>query len=204
MPVKLLFPTKVFNKEALIREGGSISVSNHLCYADVMLVAVNMPGYRRFMAKKEIGKNKFIHACAVKLGIIFVDRGKADLTAIRTSMSALKAGENLGIFPEGTRNRNDESLQEVKSGAAMLAIKAKTYVQPIMIHHRAKVFRKNYMYVAPAFRLSEFEGELLDTEALSRAAETVSAKMLEAKNMLDELVSAKKNRRKKKREGANV
>ncbi|MCI8435261.1 MAG: 1-acyl-sn-glycerol-3-phosphate acyltransferase [Clostridia bacterium] len=197
LPGKLLFPTKVVNKQALLKKGPVVTVSNHLCWADVVLVGVNIPGYRRIMAKKEIGKNRFIRWCATHMGIILIDRGKADMQALRTSVKALKSGDILEIFPEGTRNKDGDNLQEVKGGAAMLAIKGDAYIQPIMIYARARFFRKNYLYVAEPFKLTEFAGQLLDNVQLERAGTVVAEKMLEAQEALHAYVDAKK--RKKKR-----
>ena len=149
------------------------------------------------MAKKEIGKNRFIRWCATHMGIILIDRGKADMQALRTSVKALKSGDILEIFPEGTRNKDGDNLQEVKGGAAMLAIKGDAYIQPIMIYARARFFRKNYLYVAEPFKLTEFAGQLLDNEQLERAGTVVAEKMLEAQEALHAYVDAKK--RKKKR-----
>ena len=55
------------------------------------------------------------------LGAIRVDRQGADLTAIKTCFKVLKNNKKLVIFPEGTRNKKDESLQDVKNGSAMIA-----------------------------------------------------------------------------------
>lgn len=76
---------------------------------------------------------KFVHA-------IPIDRGKTDLNAIKLSMRVLNDEKVLTIFPEGTRNKTEQELSEVKAGAAMFAIKTKTPIVPVWIKKKPKVF----------------------------------------------------------------
>lgn len=40
-----------------------------------------------------------------------------------TAMKLLKDGNKLVVFPEGTRNKVNEELQEIKGGAGVFAVK---------------------------------------------------------------------------------
>ena len=183
LPFKLLYPTKVLNKRNMPASERLISVSNHYSWKDIPVLAVNVKGYRRFIAKKEIGKNKLVRSLALKLGVIFIDRDKADMHAIRESINALKAGDGLSIFPEGTRNKSaDDALQEIKGGVTLLAIKGNAPIVPMIIYKHEKIFRKNYIYIGEPFDLSEFRGRLLDGEALKEASDKVAAHMQKAKD----------------------
>lgn len=194
LPFKLFFPTKIINKKDFPRKTKLITVSNHLSWTDIPVVAISLPGYRHFMAKKEIGNNRLIRKLAKWLGVIFVDRGKADMTAMRDTVNVLKKGESVTIFPEGTRNKEDTSLHEVKSGIVMFSVKGDAPIVPVMIYSGAKVFRKNYIYVAPPFELTELKGQRLDSVAVAMGAETVTEKMSAAKEMLDFYVANRKNK----------
>lgn len=194
LPFKLFFPTKVINKINFPKKKKLITVSNHLSWSDIPVVAISLPGYRHFMAKKEIGNNRLIRKLAKWLGVIFVDRGKADMSAMRDTVNVLKKGESVTIFPEGTRNKEDNSLQEVKSGIVMFSVKGDAPIVPVMIYSGSKVFRKNYIYVAPPFELEEFKGRRLDSVAVAMGAEIVTEKMSRAKEMLDFYVANRKNK----------
>lgn len=78
------------------------------------------------------------------------------MSAMRKVYDALDKGEGITLFPEGTRNKNGEELQAVKSGAALFALHGKCDVVPIIILHKQRAFRRNYLYVAPAFSLNEY------------------------------------------------
>lgn len=192
LPFKLFYPTKIINKKAFPKSRRLITVSNHLCWKDVLIVATGFSGYRHVIAKKEIGKNPIIRRLAKWLGIIFVDRGKADMSSMRETVNILKKGEGVTIFPEGTRNKVDTSLQEVKSGVVMFSVKGGAPVVPVMIHHEAKLFRKNYVYVGTPFELDGLKGRRLDTPAVAEGAEIVASRMEAAKDYLDDYVARKR------------
>lgn len=207
IPTKIVYPTKVIGKENLLdKHKKAVTVSNHFAWTDIIQLSINIRGYRRYIAKKEFGNNRFIRFMCKNLGIILVDREKADISAMRTGLKSLKEDMVLSIFPEGTRNKSGTNdIQEIKSGASLFAVKGKAPVQPILFYARGKVFKKNYMYVAPSFILPEFEG--LDSSAqLERATEIIAQKMIEGKQYLDDYVENKRwkeirqNKRNQRRE----
>ncbi len=187
LPSKLIYPTTTVGRHNMT-VGKCITVSNHLKWSDILLVAVNVPGYRHIMAKKEIGKNKFIKFICDKLEIILIDRGAADLSSIRTTVNYLKKGEGLSIFPEGTRNKADEEIQDVKAGAVMFSVKGEAPIIPIIIHSRSKAFRRNYMIIGKPFYFDMFKGKRVTPELLEEGAEIIGKIMKENKQLLDDAV----------------
>ena len=193
LPFKILFPTKVLNYRNYPADERMITVSNHYRWVDIPLLVMNVRGYRHFIAKKEIGKNKFVRKIAEAFGVIFIDRGKPDLHAMRASINALKSGEGIAIFPEGTRNRaGDESLQAVKGGVTMLALKGDAPIVPLIIWKKERIFRKNYIYVGEPFDLDEFKGRLLDSETIAEASNKVAEHMHRAQEDMEEWIREKK------------
>lgn len=192
LPFKIFYPTKVLCGDNMPASERLVSVSNHYTWKDIPVLAVNVPGYRRFIAKKEIGKNKLIHSLAEKIGVIFIDRSKADMHAIRESVNALKAGDGIAIFPEGTRNKSgDAALHEVKGGVTLLAIKGNAPIVPMIIRDRERVFRKNYIYIGKPFELTEFHGRLLDAETIGEASEKVAEHMRKAQEEMEVFIRDK-------------
>ena len=198
LPFKLIYPTKVINKRDFPKERKVLLVCNHLSWKDIIVTAINLPHYRHFVAKKEIGKNRLVHKLARWLGVIFIDRGKADMSAMREILGVLKKGEGVTIFPEGTRNKVDTSLQEVKSGVVMFSVKGGAPIVPAIIHEKARAFRRNYMYLLPAFELEDLKGRRLDTPTVEEGAAIVAAKLSEAKQRLDYYVEHRKDKQFKK------
>ena len=192
---RIFYPCKVVNKKN-ITDGGMIFIANHVSNMDGIYIAEYLP-YRKhyFMGKKEMFKNKLIGKYLKSLGGIPVDRSKADLSAIKNSLTVLKKGKKLIVFPEGTRNKKSEELQEIKSGAAMLAIKAKVPVLPIHIAKRAKVFCRQRLYIGEPFDLSEFYDQKLSAEVLDAASKKIEEKLLEVERQDKLLQENKKQKR---------
>jgi 1-acyl-sn-glycerol-3-phosphate acyltransferase len=71
-----------------------------------------------------------------------LDRGEADIGAIRIALQALKSGKGLLIFPEGTRS-HDGVIKEAKAGAGLLAFKSGVPVVPIHIRGANDILPRN-------------------------------------------------------------
>ena len=123
--------------------GGAVLAMNHISYLDFALVgtaALPMKRYVRFMAKKEIFNNKLAGPLMRGMHHISVDRsnGSASLVA---AMRALRDGEIIGIFPEGTISVSFE-IRELKSGAVRLAQGAGVPVIPTIIWGSQRLWTK--------------------------------------------------------------
>ena len=123
--------------------GGAVLAMNHISYLDFALVgtaALPMRRYVRFMAKKEIFNNKLAGPLMRGMHHISVDRsnGSASLVA---AMRALRDGEIIGIFPEGTISVSFE-IKELKSGAVRLAQGAGVPVIPTIIWGSQRLWTK--------------------------------------------------------------
>lgn len=197
LPLRILYPVKIIGRKKMPR-GKIIAVGNHLSGADIVIQLSNLPGFRYIIAKKELNKNKFIGGFLAGVGAIYIDRGKADLSAMRKILGVLKKGYGLSIFPEGTRNRESDTMGPIKEGAAMFAIKSKTEIVPVMVFSRAKLFRRNYLYVGDKFDLSEYYGKHTDAAVLKAASEEIEKHMLIAQLELGDYVFYNKTRQGKR------
>lgn len=131
--ISRLLGVKFGGKENMPKEGAVVLIANHRHWSDIVLVALAAwPRQVHFMAKSEYGENRLLNWLIYHLGSFTVERGEADIKAIKTALKYLKKGEVVGIFPEGTRNRGDELLP-FKEGAFMLAHRAKAQVVPLAL-----------------------------------------------------------------------
>ena len=67
------------------------------------------------------------------LGALSIDRGTADMGCLRAAQHALQRGEDVLIFPEGTRIKTDDQPIEIHSGFALMASMGKTDVVPMAV-----------------------------------------------------------------------
>jgi 1-acyl-sn-glycerol-3-phosphate acyltransferase len=70
-----------------------------------------------------------VHWFSVRFGALPVDNSAGDVGSLRRSLSVLKHGGVLGIFPEGGRSP-DGTLQPFKQGVALLAQRTGVPVVP--------------------------------------------------------------------------
>ena len=110
-----------------------------------------------FMAKLELERVPIVGPVLKKCGICFVDRGKADIDAIRNMMRCLKHGEKVFMFPEGTRHQDGE-FGDAKTGAAMLALRTGVPIIPIYLPAEKKWFRWNPVVFGEAYYPKAPEG----------------------------------------------
>ncbi|MFC1594323.1 lysophospholipid acyltransferase family protein [Candidatus Omnitrophota bacterium] len=85
----------------------------------------------------------------LKIRAFPVNRDKSSFGAVKEAIRRLKAGDGLVVFPEGRRNRDDESL-EVRGGVGLLASKAAVPVVPAAIRGAEKALPKGGRFIRPA------------------------------------------------------
>lgn len=133
---KLLFSVKVEKADNVPAKGPVVLCANHISWWDPILVANAVDRPIHFMAKAELFRNPAFASIMRSIHAFPVDRGKPDVSAIRDSISILKEGGALGIFPEGHRQKGKEVLGEMHPGAALVALRTNSPVVPIGIRGR--------------------------------------------------------------------
>ena len=129
--------------EKIPRKGGAILAMNHIGYLDFALIgtaALHTKRLVRFMAKKEIFDNKLAGPLMRGMHHINVDRDNGSASFV-AAMRALRSGEIVGIFPEGTISKSFE-VKEIKSGAVRLAMGAGVPVIPAVILGSQRIWTK--------------------------------------------------------------
>jgi 1-acyl-sn-glycerol-3-phosphate acyltransferase len=125
------------------RDGGAILSINHVGYLDFALTgtaALPTGRYVRFMAKKEVFDNKLAGPLMRGMHHISVDRSSGSASFV-AALRALRAGEVVGIFPEGTISVSFE-IKELKSGAVRLAMAAGVPVIPTIVWGSQRIWTK--------------------------------------------------------------
>jgi 1-acyl-sn-glycerol-3-phosphate acyltransferase len=130
----LLTRPRAYGLDRIPGEGGCVLAINHLAWADIPLVGALSPRNINYVAKVELrrvpGIGRFLHWH----GIIAIRRGESDREAVRTMVDYARAGRAIGVFVEGTRQRETKRPGVVQPGAAMVAIQADVPVVPIAVY----------------------------------------------------------------------
>lgn len=113
--------------------GGGVVAGNHVSYLDFTFMGYGT--YRqgrllRFLAKKEIFDTPVVGALMRGMRHVEVDRFGDPTTSYRAAIKKLRAGEVVGMFPEGTISRSFVPAG-FKTGAARMAIEAGVPLVPV-------------------------------------------------------------------------
>ena len=155
IPIVNVYDHLKYNYHVIGREkvpdGGCVLVANHTQWADPVLVGTALGNQYPLvaMAKKELFQIKLIGPLISALGAFPVDRGTADIGAIKTSLKAVKEGKKLLIFPEG--GTKHKAGDEAKVGAAMIAARTGAPIVPIYISENKKFRSKVYVVFGDAY-----------------------------------------------------
>ena len=114
------------------RTGACIIAANHASFLDPPLIGAACPRRVRFMARADLYTTGWLAVYMRSVRCIAVRRDEADLGAIRQALAALRQGEPVAIFPEGTRQLTGQ-LGRAKRGVGLLAGLAKLPVVPACI-----------------------------------------------------------------------
>lgn len=194
--IRFISPIKKVGHTEKYVGGPYIFVGNHRSMFDVVPPAIAIKQPVHFIAKKELAEKSLGRWFTRKSGCILVNRDGNDVRALMQSMKYLKNGENICIFPEGTRNKTDEIFLPFKSGAATLSIKTQTPIVMIIQCRKIRLFRRNYVYYSEPFEFSEYYSKKLTDADIAETDERLRQMMLESYRKLDEML---KDRKKKKK-----
>lgn len=128
------------------RKGGIIIAANHQAYFDPFWISFPVSRQIRYLAWSEAFSWPLIGTVISFLGAWPIRLEKSSPKAMRRSLSWLKEGGALIIFPEGERCFSDGKMRKFKVGAIRLAIEAGTPVLPVTIKGANKIWPRGYTY----------------------------------------------------------
>jgi len=131
---RLLFPLlvdiRVFGRGHIPRTGPVLLVSNHLSYADPLLLSALCPRRIFFLAKSELFEQSRLFAWLIRrLGSVPIRRDGHAGSAIRRAERILDEGKVVGIFPEG----GITTPGELKAGVALIAARTGATIVPVRL-----------------------------------------------------------------------
>ncbi len=163
-------------------EGGLIIASNHIAGADPFLLGSSIPREMWFMAKKELFEPFLLGQLISRVNAFPVDRFNFDLDVIKKSISLLKQGKALIMFPEGTRSK-DGRIMEGKIGVGMLAQKAKVPIIPVYLENTSKAWQ-NFL---KGKRMKVYFGEIIDSNWIDSQAHSKKGYQVITDELMEQL-----------------
>lgn len=115
---------------------GHLVIANHSMLIDALFILAYVDNLC-CVVKSELLSNPFMRVPIKLAGYI----SNEDEKLVERAKSKLELGENILIFPEGTRGKDDLQL-DFKRGAANIAVASNAPILPIVIACRPRILRK--------------------------------------------------------------
>ena len=129
---KFVFKGHLIGRDNIPQKDSFIMVSNHGSLLDPPLLGHALGRNISFMAKAELFKVPCLGFIIKACGAYPVKRGIADKNTIKTACKKLSNDNCIGIFIDGTRQKNGR-VNKPKQGAALLAFKNQKLLLPVAI-----------------------------------------------------------------------
>jgi len=138
------WPVHVSGAHFVPARGGAVIATNHVGYLDFAFIgygALEQRRLMRFMAKQEVFDHRIAGPLMRGMHHLPVDRFGGATTAIDIAVDALKAGEVVGLFPEGTISRSFVPAP-AKTGAVRIALRASVPLIPSVVWGSQRILTK--------------------------------------------------------------
>ena len=113
-----------------------------------------------YIAKKEMEKVPLLSTWMKRLHCLFLDRNdlKQGLKTILTAIEKVKSGISICIFPEGTRNKNEDELDMLPfhEGSFKIAAKTNCPIIPMAISGSADIWENHFPRVKKTHVILEY------------------------------------------------
>ncbi len=133
--------------ENIPKQGGALILCNHVSYFDPFIVGSAANRELHFMARHDSFEMPLIGPVITAHNAYPVKRGTADRAALRHTISLLKSGNVVLIFPEGTRSV-DGTLGKPHGGVSFIAQNADVPAIPAYI--KGTILPRNAKWIHPA------------------------------------------------------
>ncbi len=133
-------------------------VGNHRSYFDVVITYARVPRPTGYIAKKEMLRYPLLRDWMRYLHCLFIDREdiKQGMKTIKEGVEKVKSGISICIFPEGTRNKVNDTFLPFHGGSFKIAEKSGCAIVPMSINNAADIFEDHLPYVKKTHVVLEY------------------------------------------------
>lgn len=134
----VVYSSECIGRENIPKDGRLIIACNHIATPDPAFIVANCPREMHYMAKSDLFERKSLALLFKNMNAFPVRRCSSDRKALRYALRVLEKGGVLGIFPEGRRVRQHESLvpTEALGGVGYIARMSGADVLPACLYRK--------------------------------------------------------------------
>lgn len=148
----------ILGEENVPKDTPVLYVGNHRSYFDVVMTYMRVPRLTGYIAKKEMLRWPLLRTWMFYLHCLFLDRDnvKEGLKTILAAIDKTKQGISICIFPEGTRNRVNDTFLPFHEGSFKVAEKGNVPIIPMSIVNSAAIFEDHLPRIKKATVVIEY------------------------------------------------
>ena len=159
--------------------GGQLFIANHPTLLDAIFLLAVLPNCN-CVIKGALVANPFVRTL-IRLGGYIPNRNDG-IELLYRAVETLQRGENLIIFPEGTRTRDEHTLR-FKRGAANIALRAKCPVHPLVINCQPLFLRKGQAWHQVPETPPHYDLHALKSEDITQCIDTDKPEGVRARHL---------------------
>ncbi len=148
----------VIGEENVPKDQPVLYIGNHRSYFDILITYIRVPRPTGYIAKKEMLRYPLLRNWMKYLHCLFLDRKdlKQGLKTILEGIEKVKSGISICIFPEGTRNRVNDTFMPFREGSFKIAEKTGCPIIPMSINNSAAIFEDHIPRIKKAHVILEY------------------------------------------------
>ena len=157
-----------------IPAGPCVFVGNHRSYYDIPILLTALDAPHGILAKEELEKIPLLNRWMKLLGCVFVKRDdiRASVKALNDATAIVESGRSFVIFPEGTRHQ-PEMMQEVESGTAIIALRARVPLLPVYIDGKIRPFHITHIYYGKPMELDDLYAQGVNNDTAHQLCQRI-------------------------------
>lgn len=148
----------VIGEENVPKDEPVLYIGNHRSYFDILITYIRVPRLTGYMSKIEILRIPSLNTWMKYLHCVFLDRSdiKAGMQSILTAIDKIRSGISICIFPEGTRNRVNDTFLEFHNGSFKVAEKTGCAIIPMSINNAGQIFEDHVPWIRKTHVVLEY------------------------------------------------
>ena len=167
-----VYVTGIENLQSINNEKSYFAISNHRGFFDVICGYLIFEKDTGIIAKDSFKKVPIMHYWMKRVDCLFLNRHdlRDGLKMVLDAIKNINNGISMWVFPEGTRNKNDNPLDllEFKQGTFKIPDKTNCYIVPISFRNTEKAFENQwpkvkatdiYINIGVPYKISELSNE---------------------------------------------